>query len=450
MNVSFENPDKVNGQITVTVEEADYKDHVEKTLKNYRKQANVPGFRKGQVPMGIIKRQYGTYAKMDEINKLVGEAIDKYVKDSNLKTIGQPLASEKQEPQDLEKEPPYTFIFDIALEPEFSIELSGKDKIDYYDIKVDDALVDRQVDAFTSQLGSYANAKSYQDGDVLKGDLRELDANGNTKEDGIVAEGKSIMPSYIHVDEQKKRFDGAKLGDIITFNPRKAYPDNDTEVASLLGIDRDKAKDADADFSFQITEISRFKKHEVNQELFDQIYGKDQVKDEKEFRQRIADGLKAQLNQNADVRFLTDLRAYCEKKVGKLAYPDELLKRIMQNANKDKDREFIDKNYDASIKELTWQLIRDRLAEANNVKIEQDDVKASAKEFARAQFAQYGMNNVPEEYVDNYANEMMKKDETVTRLVERSLDRKLAETLKQVVKLNKKEISLDDFNKLGA
>lgn len=450
MNVSFENPDKVNGQITVTVEEADYKDHVEKTLKNYRKQANVPGFRKGQVPMGIIKRQYGTYAKMDEINKLVGEAIDKYVKDNNLRTIGQPLASEKQEPQDLEKEPPYTFIFDIALEPEFSIELSGKDKIDYYDIKVDDALVDRQVDAFTSQLGSYANAKSYQDGDVLKGDLRELDANGNTKEDGIVAEGKSIMPSYIHVDEQKKRFDGAKLGDIITFNPRKAYPDNDTEVASLLGIDRDKAKDADADFSFQITEISRFKKHEVNQELFDQIYGKDQVKDEKEFRQRIADGLKAQLNQNADVRFLTDLRAYCEKKVGKLTLPDELLKRIMQNANKDKDREFIDKNYDASIKELTWQLIRDRLAEANNVKIEQDDVKASAKEFARAQFAQYGMNNVPEEYVDNYANEMMKKDETVTQLVERSIDRKLAETLKQVVKLNKKEISLDDFNKLGA
>lgn len=450
MNVSFENPDKVNGQITVTVEEADYKDNVEKTLKKYRKQATVPGFRKGQVPMGMIKRQYGSYAKMDEINKLVGEAIDKYVKDNNLKTIGQPLASEKQEPQDLEKEPPYTFIFDIALEPEFSIEINGDDTIDYYDIKVDDALIDRQVDAFTSQLGSYANAKSYKDGDMLKGDLRELDENGNTKEGGITVEGASILPSYIHVDEQKKLFDGAKLGDIITFNPRKAYPDNDTEVATLLKVERDKAKDITADFSFQITEISRFKKHEVNQELFDQIFGKDQVKDEKEFRQKIAEGLKAQLDQNADMKFIVDLRAYCENKVGKLIYPDELLKRIMQNGNKDKDREFIDKNYDASIKELTWQLIRDRLATANNVKIEQDDVKNSAKEFARAQFAQYGMNNVPEEYVDNYANEMMKKEETVSQLVERSLDRKLADTLKKVVKLNKKEISLDDFNKLGA
>lgn len=450
MNVSFENPDKVNGQITVTVEEADYKDNVEKTLKKYRKQATVPGFRKGQVPMGMIKRQYGSYAKMDEINKLVGEAIDKYVKDNNLKTIGQPLASEKQEPQDLEKEPPYTFIFDVALEPEFSIELNGDDTIDYYDIKVDDALIDRQVDAFTSQLGSYANAKSYKDGDVLKGDLRELDENGNTKEGGITVEGASILPSYIHVDEQKKLFDGAKLGDIITFNPRKAYPDNDSEVATLLKVGRDKAKDITADFSFQITEISRFKKHEVNQELFDQLFGKDQVKDEKEFRQKIADGLKAQLDQNADMKFIVDLRAYCENKVGKLTYPDELLKRIMQNGNKDKDREFIDKNYDASIKELTWQLIRDRLATANNVKIEQDDVKNSAKEFARAQFAQYGMNNVPEEYVDNYANEMMKKEETVSQLVERSLDRKLADTLKKVVKLNKKEISLDDFNKLGA
>lgn len=448
MKVTFENPDKVNGLMTITVEEADFKENVEKTLKNYRKKANVPGFRPGQVPMGLIKRQVGTSVKVDEINKLVGQEIYKYVQENKIQMLGDPMPSEKQQPVDVEKDAPYTFVFDIAVAPEFEIKLSGHDKVDYYTIKVDDKLIDQQVDMYASRGGHYDKVDSYQENDMLKGDLRELDAEGNTKAEGITVEGAVMPPNYIKVDDQKKLFDGCKLGDIITFNPKKAYPENLGEISSLLKVSREEAENIDADFSYQITEISRYVKADVNQDLFDQVFGKDAVKDEKEFRERVADTLKAQFAVDSDFKFIQDLRAHCEKKVGELTYPDALLKRIMLNNNKDKGEDFVEKNYEMSIKELTWHLIKEQLVAANNIKVEDADVKEAAKEAARAQFAQYGMNNVPDEYLENYAQDMLKKKEYVDNLVDRSIDRKLTEVLKNVVKLNPKEATLDEFNKM--
>ena len=448
MKVSFENPDKINGRLTITVEENDYKDEVDKTLKDYRKKANVPGFRPGQVPMGMIKRQFGASVKMDAINKIVGEQINKYITDNKINMLGQPLASEAQQPQDLEKEGPFTFIFDIAVAPEFEIELTSKDKIDYYDINVDDALIDRQVEMFASRLGKNVDVEEYADGDVIKGDLRELDKKGNTKEDGLTVEAAMVMPEYIKAAAQKKLFKGAKVGDIITFNPRKAYKDSDAEMAALLKIEKDKLAEHEGDFSYQITNIQRFENHAIDQELFDQTFGKDQVKDEKAFRAKIAEGLKGQLEMDSDYKFLQDVRKYAEEKVGQLTYPDALLKRMMKENNKEKDQEFIDKNYDASIKELTWSLIRNRLSEKAQVKVNDEDVRNAARETARVQFAQYGMNNVPDEYVNNYADELLKKQESVQQFVDRAIDLKLIEAFKKTVKLNKKSISLDDFNKM--
>lgn len=414
MKISFENPDKVNGLLTLTVEEADYKENVEKTLKNYRKKANVPGFRPGMVPMGMIKRQFGTTAKVDEINKLLGEQIYKYVKDNNIQMLGEPLPSDKQEPVDMEKEAPYTFMFDIAVAPEFKAELTGDDTIDYYTITVDDKIIDQQIDVFASRAGHYDKVEDYQANDMLKGDIRELDENGNTKEGGITVEGAVLMPEYIKVEDQKKLFDGAKLGDIITFNPKKAYPESDIEVSSLLKMKKEEVADLTADFSYQITEISRYVKAEVNQELFDQVYGKDVIKDEKDFREKIAEGLKAQFAVDSDFKFIQDVRKYLVDKVGALTYPDALLKRIMLNNNKDKGEEYVEKNYEQSIKELTWHLIKEQLVKANGIKIEDADIEETAKEAAKAQFAQYGMNNIPEEYIENYAKDMLKRESIST------------------------------------
>lgn len=450
MNILFENPDKVNGLMTVTVEDADFKDNVEKTLKDYRKRANFPGFRPGMVPMGLIKKQFGPSVKMDTLNKYVGEQIYNYIRENKIQMLGEPLPSEKQEPVDIEKDGPYTFMFDIAVAPEFKIELNGDTKIAYYEIQADDKLIDQQVDMFASQLGSYEKADSY-DGekrDMLKGDLRELDADGNTKEGGITVEGAVMMPEYIKVDDQKKLFDNAKPGDIITFNPRKAYPDNDSEVANLLKINRDAVKDVEADFSYQVIEINRFKKAEVNQALFDQVFGKDTVKSEEEFRGKIAEGLKPQLQANSDYKFMLDVRKYAEDKVGELTFPDALLKRIMLLNNKDKGEEYVEKNYDESIKQLKWHLIKEQLVAANNIKVEDADVKAAAKEAARMQFAQYGMNNVPEEYLDNYADEMLKKRDSAANFVDSAVEKKLVDALKGVVSLDKKTVTLDEFNEL--
>lgn len=450
MNISFENPDKVNGLLTLTIEKEDYQPEVEKTLKDYRKKANIPGFRPGQAPAGMIKRQFGAGVKMDVVNKLVGEKIYEYVRENNIRMLGDPLPSDKQKQLDIEKDEVLEFVFDIAVAPEFKAELTGRDKVDYYAIDVDDKLIDQQVEMFQSRTGHYDKVEAYDaaQNDMLKGDIRELNADGSNKEDGIVVEGAVLMPQYIKVDEQKNLFNEAKLGDVITFNPKKAYPESAVEVAALLKIEKEQVADLESNFTYQVTEISRFVKGEVNQELFDQVFGEGAVADEKAFREKIAEGIKQQLVSDQDYKFLLDVRAHMEKKIGKLEFPDALLKRIMLNNNKDKGEQFVEDNYEGSVKELAWHLIKEQLVAAQNIKVDDNDVKNVAKEAARAQFAQYGMNNVPEEYLENYANDMIKKRESVENLVDRAVDVKLTEALKKVVKLNEKTISLDDFQKL--
>ncbi|SEM57424.1 trigger factor [Prevotella sp. ne3005] len=449
MKISFECADKINGLLTMTVEAADYQEAVEKSLKNYRKKAQVPGFRPGMVPMGMIKKQYGTAVKVDEVNKVLGQKLYEYIQENNIKMLGEPLPNqEKQVPQDFEKDADLTFVFDIAVAPEFKAELTGKDKIDYYTITIDDKMIDDQVQMYASQAGEFVKADVFSGNDTITGDMRELDENGNTKEGGIVTEGAMVMPAYIKAEDQKKLFDGAKPGDIITFNPKKAYPDNDAEVAALLKTEKDNVKDLNADFSYQITEIRHFQPAEVDQKLFDRVFGEGTVKDEKEFRQKISETIAPQLQQNSDYKFLLDVRKYMEEKVGKLEFPEALLKRVMLQNNQDKGADYVEKNFEGSIKELGWHMIKEQLVAANNIKVEDADLKAVAKEAIRAQFAQYGMSNVPDDVLENYAAEQLKKRENVDNFVDRAVDVKLTETLKKVVKLNEKTVTLEEFNKL--
>ena len=447
MNIKFESADKINGKMTITIEQADYQEAVEKKLKDYRKKAQVPGFRPGMVPMGLIKKQYGTAVKADEVNRILGEKLYEYVRENKIQMLGDPLPAEGQNPLDLQGDGPFEFVFDIAVAPEFKAELTNKDKVDFYTIKVDDKLIDDQVQMYASQAGEFVEAQQWSGNDTLKGDLRQLDAKGNTLEGGITTEGGMIMPSYMKGEDEKEKFDGAKLGDIITFNPKKAYPDNDAEVAALLKVDKEVVKDLDCEFSYQITEIRHFQPAAVDAKLFERVFGEG-VKDEADFRQRIADSLKAQLVANSDFKFLQDVRKYVEKKVGDLQFPEALLKRIMLQNNQDKGEEFVEKNFDASIAELKWHLIKEQLVAAAQIKVEEADLKAVAKEAIRAQFAQYGMSNVPDDVLENYADEQLKKRENVDNFVDRAVDVKLTAALKGIVKLNEKEVTLEDFNKM--
>ncbi|MBQ1669042.1 MAG: trigger factor [Prevotella sp.] len=449
MKIAFDCADKINGLLTMTIEQADYQEKVEKTLKEYRKKAQVPGFRPGMVPMGMIKKQYGTAVKVDEVNRLLGEKLYEYIRENKIQMLGDPLPNtEKQVAQDFEKEGDLTFVFDIAVAPEFEAKLSGKDKIAYYTIDVDDKLIGQQVEMYQSQAGEFVKADVFSGNDTITGDLRQLDENGNTLEGGITTEAGMVMPAYIKEESQKKLFDGCKTGDIITFNPKKAYPDNDAEVAALLKVKKEDVADLTADFSFQVTEIRHFQPAEVNQALFDRVFGEGNVKDEKEFREKIAEQLKAQFVGSSDYKFMLDVREHLEKKVGKLEFPEALLKRIMLNNNKDKGEDFVEKNFEASINELKWHLIKEQIVAAQKIEIKDEDLKAVAKNAMRAQFAQYGMSNVPDDVLENYAEEQLKKRENIDNFVDRAIDLKLTEVLKNVVKLDEKAISLDDFNKL--
>lgn len=449
MNISFENVDKVSALLTLKLEKADYEEKVEKALKDFRKKANMPGFRPGQVPMGLLKKRFGTEILAEEINKILGHELYKYIREQKINILGEPMANEEKTPAiDFATQEEFTFAFDIALAPEFDAKLTAKDKLNYYTINVDDAMVDQQIQAYCQRGGQYQKVDSYQSNDMVKGLLAQLDKKGNTLEGGIQVENAVMLPNYMKNDDEKAKFDGAKVNDVIVLNPYKAYNGSDVELANLLKISKEEAANMKDNFSFQVTEITRFEAAAIDQALFDQVLGEGVVKNEKDFRERIAEDMKKSFVADSDFKFLQDLRAYLVKRIGELEYPEAMLKRIMKQNNSDKDDAFIEENFKPSLDELTWHLIKEQLSDQFEVKVEQADVLETAKAATRMQFAQYGMTNLPDDVLTNYANEMLKNQKQAEGLVARTVENKIVAKAKETVKLTEKTVSLEEFNKL--
>ena len=446
MNVKFENVSKVQGLLTVSMDKADYQENVDKALKDARKKVQMPGFRPGMVPMSLVQKMYGKSIKADEINKILQEKIYSYIKENKIDMLGEPLANDEKEAGMSLDDDNLTFYFDIALAPQFNAEIGKDDTITYYEIKVTEEMVNNQVKAYAQQNGKYEQVDSYQENDVIKGQLVELNADGTAKDGGIVVEGATLMPQYIKDAAQKKLFAKAKKGDAVVFNPAKAYEGNAIEISSLLNRKKEEVEGIDADFSLTIQDITRFIDGELNQELFDHVFGKDAVKDEAGFRAKVEESIAKSFVTDSDYKFLLDARTYLMEKIGKQEYADELLKRIMK-ANKP-DAEQDEETFQRSLDELTWHLIQEKLVEKYSIKVEEADVQAMAREATRAQFAQYGMMNIPDELLDNYSKEMLKKRETVDGLVNRAIETKLTAALKADVKLKNKKVTIDEFNKL--
>mgnify|MGYP003481850950 FL=1 len=449
MNVSLQNIDKVSALLTIKLEKADYQEQVEKSLKNIRQKAQVPGFRQGMVPMSLVKKMYAKSVMAEEVNKLLSERVYGYIKENNLSILGEPLPNVDKQPQiDFDTMEEFDFLFDIALAPEFKAEVAATDKVDYYTVDVTDEMVDNQIKSYTQRNGKYDQVDAYQENDMLKGLLAELDEAGNTKEGGIQVEGAVMMPSYMKSEAQKAIFAAAKVNDVLTFNPNEAYEGHEAEIASLLKIEKEAAAEVKSNFSFQVEEITRFVEGDLNQELFDLVFGKDVVTTEEEFRAKVKESIASQFVADSDYKFLLDARKVIEAKVGKLEYPDALLKRIMLLNNTDKGEDFVNENYDKSVEELTWHLIKEQLVQQAEIKVEQEDVLNMAKDATRAQFAQYGMLSVPEDILENYAKEMLKKKESIDGLVNRVVEAKLAAVLKGKVTLENKVVSVEEFNAL--
>lgn len=442
MNFTLKDQDATSARLVVSVQEADYTTLVEKTLKNIRQKANIPGFRPGMVPMGLIKKQYGTAVKAEEINKLLQTKIFEYIRENNIDILGEPLPDEEQQSTlDLVNGKDFDFEFRIALAPKFDATLTKADNIVYSKIEPTEEMIDGQAKAYAQRCGEYKQMESYESGDMLKGALVE------NVEGGIDVKEAVMMPSYMKNDEQKALFEGKKVGDTITFNPNIAFDGHAAELASLFMIEKDKAAEVKSDFNFTIKEITRFVASEINQTVFDAAYGKDTVKSEEEFRAKIKEEIASRFAVESDYKLLLDTRSYLMNRIGKLEYSESILKELMLANKEDKDATIDDETFQKSLDELTWHLIKEQLVKNAGIKIEETDILEAAKDATRAQFAQYGMGNVPDELLENYAMELVKQGKSKEMLVNRAIDVKLIGAIKEAATLNEESISVEEFNK---
>lgn len=448
MNVSLKNIDAVSGIVKLEIVKADYAEQVEKSLRNFRQKANVPGFRKGMVPMGMVKKMYGKHVLVEEVNKLVSENLFNYIRDNKLNILGEPMPNEtEQQSINFDTQEDFEFCFDVALAPEIKIELSKNDKLPFYQVAIDEEMMNQQVEAYTANFGSYDSVEEVEEKDLVKGTIAELE-NGSPKEGGIVVEDAVLMSSYIKDEAEKAKFIGAKVNSVIVFNPNKAYEGAEAEIASLLKVEKEAVAGITGDFSFEIKEITRHKNAELNQELFDKVFGEGVVTSEEEFKNKIKEALAEQFTPQSDYKFLLDARDVLVQKAGELKFADELLKRWLLTANEKNTPEKLDEDYPQIIEDLKYQLIKENLVKNNNLKVEDADIENFAKRVAKAQFAQYGMLSVPEEVLVNYAKDMLKNKQTLQNVIDRAVEEKLAGWLKEQVELEVKEVSAEEFNKL--
>ena len=430
--------------LSLTIEPADYQETVQQELKKIRQKAQIPGFRPGMVPLGLVKKMYGKGVLADVLNRLVGENLQKHIEEKDLHVLGDPMPNDELTKNiDLDNEDTFTFAFDIAVAPEFDAKLNGKNKLTHYTIEVTDEMVDKQVNSYADRFGEYVEVDDVKEGDVLRGLLTEQ------KEEGIVKENAILNPQYMKDKKQQKLFAKAKKGDIITFNPMKAYG-SEVEVSSMLSITKEQAAGLESDFTFEIQSVTRHQAAKIDGELFAKVYGENAPKDKAEFRTRVKEEIKQNMAEDAKYKFGLDAKEAIMKKMEKVALPEDFLKRWVLNTDEKMTAEQLDKEFPAMIEQLKWQLAKDQLMKAYDIKVEKEDVEAYAKEVARMQFMQYGMMHVDDKYLESFAQDMLKKEDQLRGIVERVAENKIYEAVKGAAKIEEKTISHEDFGKLFA
>ena len=451
MNISLNKTDNVNGVITIELERADFQGNVDKSLNQFRRNANIPGFRPGKVPMGVVKKLYGTSVLSEEVNKLINSSLSDYIRENKLPILGEPLPKVNSDKElDLEKDEKFSFDFEVGLAPELDFVFDEKDTLPYYKVKLEEDLLEKQIDGYKQNFGTYDKIEeSALETDLIKGVATELE-NGEPKEDGIVVENAILMPSYIKKDEEiKARFVGANAGDEVIINPSKAY-DNDAEIASFLNLPKEEAVNVTSDFKFVINEITRFKEAELNQELFDKVLGDGVVSDEEAFRAKIEESLNDQFVPDADYFFMKEVRKEILEKMKDVEFPEEFLKKWLKLTNEKATDELIESDFPNILDDIKYQLAKEKIVKENDIKTEPSDVQELATKVAQSQFAQYGMSNLPVDMLQDYVKRMLENEETVNGLFARVVENKVAEWLKENITIDEKEITSEDFSKLTA
>ncbi|MEA1887997.1 MAG: trigger factor [Bacteroidota bacterium] len=446
MNITRENIDDLNAVLKEQVEKEDYEDKVNEVLKDYKKKANIKGFRPGKVPFGLIKKMYGNNAKLEEINKIVSESLSKYISDEKLEILGDPLPrTDDVENINLETQDDFEFSFDIGLAPEFEVNLTGKNKVPYYEIKIDKKLRNDFLDNYRRKFGTYDQVNEVGEDDMLRGDIVKLSDEGEPLED-TMKKDSSLSVKVIKDDAVKKDFIGSKPGDKIDFDIRKSFP-NDHEIAGLLQTDHNNVGGVDGKYRFIINAVNRYRMAEVNQDLFDKVYGEGTVKSEDEFMKKLDEEIKENLDKESEYKLNLDARNMLIDKTN-FDLPEEFLKKWLIKTNKDITKEQVEKDFDDFLRDLRWQLIRNKIAKENEIKVEEEDMVNEAKEFTRMQFQQYGIFNAEDSQLEPYARQILNKEEDARRIADKVIDDKVINRIKEEIKIDTKKVSTEEFNKL--
>lgn len=447
MNVKMEKIDNVTGKITVSIEENDYQDKVIKELKEIGRTHVIDGFRKGQVPVGMLKKKFGKNVLLETINKVTYDALLKYIEDNKINILGEPII-ENVKQIDFDKDKDFSFNFEVGFAPVINVTVDKKITVPYYNIEVDEEMIKTQQEHFDNRFGKQVPGDEVDAKALVKGAMKELNEDGTEKEDGLKVEKTIVSPEYFKNEDQKKLFLGKKLNDKVVFNPSATCDGNISEMASMLNVDKAKA-DIKSNFEMEIQEIIVLKKAEHNQELYDSVFGKDSVKNEDEYVAKLKELIANQLVNDSNYRFTIDSEEIIKKQVGELELPVEFLKKWLVYKTPDKyNAENVGEEVTKMLPHLQWQLIKEQLMGNFKIEVKEEDVLAIGKMLAAQQFAQYGMTNIPEETLEKYAKEMIGNENYRQNIINRAVDEKLFAAIKNAVTLDNKNISAKDFNKL--
>ena len=435
MKIEQNRIDDLNLELSLTVTKEDYAENKKKRLNEYRKKAEFKGFRKGMVPMSLVEKMYGGNALVDSVNDIIAEALNNFIKENNLKVLGEPLPSEDTPHNVWEDGNDFNFKFDLAQNPEVSFELSSADEVPYYTINVTEAAKKEMKENILKQYGSLEEGKKAKADDFLIVDFEQ----GDLKVEGTYVALRSIA------EAAKASFVGVKAGDVVEVNVNEAF-ENETDRAAMLKVSKDELAGLDPMFKMTVKNVKTFVNAPLTEETFEKAFG---VKTEEEFDAKIEERIRAEYAQEADFRFNKDARNFLVEKAN-VTVAENFLKRWIYVINDGKFTiEDIEKEWDLFIVDYKWQMVRSYLMEKYNVKVEEADLLASAKGFAAYQFAMYGMNNVPEEQLEAFAKNILSQEEQGRRILDQVENEKTVAAVREVVTLKKKKISVEKFRELA-
>ena len=444
MNITRENIDDLNAVLKVNIEKADYEEKMETVLKDYRKKATIKGFRPGMVPIGLVKKMYGKAVQFEEINKLVSESITKYLTDEKLEVLGDPIPKE-DENVDFEKQEDFTFSFELGLAPAFEISLTKKNKLTYYEMIVDEKMRTDAIENYRRRFGQYIKAEVTEEKDMLRGTVIALDDKNNPIE-GTNSENCTLTIENIKDEAIKKSFVDKKVNDTLDFDLRTAFP-TDNEVAALLLMKKEDAAGISGTIRYTIGTINRFEPAEINKEFFDKVFGEGAITTEDEFIQKVESEIRNSLKRESEYKLLIDSKKLALEKI-EFPLPEPFLKKWLLKVNEKVTKEQIETEFDSFKEDLRWQLIRNKIAKDNEIKITEEELINEAANLTRYQFQQYGLFYATDEQIGNYAREMLKREDDAKKIAEKLLDEKVGNHIREIIKINDKQVTVEAFNKL--